>query len=171
MTADVLSKYWAKRSQRERHAIFAASAVLIAIPIFLLLLGPGLAARNQLAAQLPLLRSQLDDMRQQQKEIVALRRKLNADARRTDLKALLQTSAARTSFVDAIERLEVDSSDKAAMRAAPVAFDDWLTWVENLQREFGIRLDACRISGLDLPGMVRIEASFSVERPFTSKTP
>jgi type II secretory pathway component PulM len=47
------------------------------------------------------------------------------------------------------------------MQAGPLPFDAWLAWMENLQRELGIRLEACRISALDQPGMVRLEAIFS----------
>ena len=172
MTAvDLLRKYWNTRSRKERLLACIAGAVLLAACLYLALLGPGLSARKQLATLLPVLRAQIDDMHQQQKEIVVLRRKLGAASQRTDLKTLLQTSAARTSFVNSLERLDALAGDKATMRAAPVAFDDWLTWVENLQREFGIRLDACRISSLDLPGLVRIEATFTVGESSVRKSP
>ena len=169
--ADSLRRHWNARSRQERLIAYGAGAVLLAILLYLVLLGPGLTARKQLATRLPMLRAQIDDMRQQQKEIAVLRKKLGAASQRGDLKALLQTSAARTSFVGAVDRLDADSGDKAIMRAAPVVFDDWLAWVENLQREFGIRLDTCRISTLDQPGLVRIEATFTAGQSSAPKTP
>jgi len=169
--ADSLRAYWRARSRKERQAAWIAGAALLSVLLYLLLLGPGLAAREQLAARLPVLRAQLDDMQQQAKEFSALRKTLGDATRRADLKALLQTAAARTSFVDAVERLDADGSDKAIMRAAPVAFDDWLAWVENLQREYGVRLSTCRISTLDQPGLVRIEATFTVGQASAAKIP
>ena len=47
------------------------------------------------------------------------------------------------------------------MQAGPLPFDAWLAWIGNAQRELGIRVDACRISALDQPGMVRLEAIFA----------
>ncbi len=169
--ADSLRQYWNARSHKERVLVCVAGAALLAALLYLLLLEPGLAARKQLETLLPTLRAQVDDMQQQQKEIVLLRKKLGAASQRTDLKTLLQTSAARTSFVGSVDRLDAVSGDKAIMHAAPVVFDDWLAWVENLQREFGIRLDACRISALDQPGLVRIEATFTAGQPSAPRTP
>jgi len=171
IAADTLRKYWVARSPKERLAAWIAGAVLLATLIYFSLLGPALAAREQLAKRLPELRAQLDDMQQQAKEITALRKKLGDGSKRTELKALLQSSAARTSFVNAVERLDADGGDRAILRAAPVVFDDWLAWAEYLQREFGVRLESCRISALDLPGLVRIEATFTVGQASAAKKP
>ena len=171
IAADSLRRHWNARSPKERLIAYGAGSVLLATLLYLVLLGPGLTARNQLTTRLPLLRAQLDDMQQQQKEIVVLRKKLGTASQSGDVKTLLQTSAARTSFVGSVDRLDAVSSDKAIMRAAPVVFDDWLAWVEKLQREFGIRLDTSRINALDQPGLVRIEATFTVGQPSVPKTP
>lgn len=172
MTAgDRLKRYWNARSRKERLRLCAAGAVLLAVLLYLVLLEPALTARKQLATALPRLRAQLEDMQQQQKELSVLRKKLSTVSQRADLKALLQSSVARTSFANALERLDTVSANKAVMLAAPVAFDDWLAWAENLQREFGIRLDTCRISALDQPGMVRIDATFTAGLSAAAKTP
>ena len=169
--AEFLNRYWTARAPRERLFVgVAATAVFVAIA-YLILLGPGRAAREQLAARLPVMRAQIDDMQQQQKEIALLRKKLAATSQRTDLKALLENSATRTSFASSMERLVAVSAENVTMRATPVVFDDWLAWVENLQREFGVRLDACQISALGQPGLVRIEATFTVGPSSAPKTP
>jgi len=169
--ADSLKQYWSTRSRKEQVVLGVAAMALLAALLYLVLLEPGLAARRQLGSALPRLRAQVEDMQQQQKEIALLRKKLGTVSKSADLKALLQSSVARTSFVNALERLDAVAGDKAAMLASPVVFDDWLAWVENLQRELGIRLDACRISALDLPGMVRIEATFITGQSAARKTP
>lgn len=157
---DSAKEYWSTRSPRERTALWLAAAAVIAAAAYLLLLGPGLESRAKLSAALPKLRAQLEDMRQQEKEIALLRKKIGAKAQRADLKLLLQSAVARTSFVNSVVRIDSLPGDRAILVAAPVVFDDWIGWVENLQREFGIRLEDCRIAALDQPGLIRIEATF-----------
>lgn len=150
----------------------AAGATVFAATAYLILLEPALAASRQLSATLPRIRAQVEDMRQQQKEIAALRRKIAAASQHADLKALLQTSAARASFVNSVEKIDSLSRGRALLLAAPVLFDDWLAWTENLQREFGIRLEACKITSTDQPGRVRVEATFvSASDSATRRTP
>lgn len=153
--------FWNDRSTRERGILLAAGALILAAALYALLWEPGLAARKSLSAALPRLRAQVDDMRRQQREVLALRKQVGAEPRRGDLKALLQASAARTAFAQAVERAESLSSGMVLMRSGPVSFDTWLQWVESLQRDLGVRLDSCRISALEQPGMVRVEASFA----------
>jgi general secretion pathway protein M len=153
--------YWSARSPRERMALSAAAAAVIAAALYLLLLGPGLEARARLAAALPKLRAQLDDMHRQEKEIALLRRKVGANPQRADLKPVLQSALARTSFVNAVTRIDPAPGGKAVFVANPVNFDEWVAWVEKLQREFGVRLEEGRIAAIDQPGLVRVEATFA----------
>jgi len=169
--AESVKHSWELRSDKQRMMICAGGAVAIAAALYIVLLAPALAASRQLSATLPTLRAQVEDMRQQQREIASLRKKVAAASQRADLKALLQSSAARASFVNSIEKIEPLSGGRALMLAAPVIFDDWLGWIENLQREFGIRLDGCKITPADQPGLVRVEATFvSAGQPATRTT-
>ena len=163
--------FWGTRTGKERTMLCAAGVTVLAALAYVTLLEPALAASRQLSATLPRLRAQAEDMRQQQKEIVALRKKVAAATQQTDLKALLQSSAARTSFANAVERTDSLSGDRALWLGAPVLFDDWLGWIENLQREFGIRLEGSKITATDKPGLVRVEATFAAAgRPASRKT-
>ena len=153
--------FWSDLSNRERGFLLAAGALILAAALYALLWEPGLAARKSLAAALPRLRAQVDDMRRQQKEVLALRKKLGAERQRGDLKALLQASATRTSFAQAVGRSDSLPGGMVLLRAEPVNFDAWLEWVESLQRDLGVRLESCRISALEQPGMVRAEANFA----------
>jgi len=159
--AATVAGFWNERSARERGVLLAAGALIVVAALYALLWEPGLAARKSLSAALPRLRAQVDDMRRQQREVLALRKQVGAVPQRGDLKSLLQASAARTAFAQAAERAESLSSGMVLMRAGPVSFDAWLQWVESLQRDLGVRLDSCRISALEQPGMVRVEASFT----------
>jgi type II secretory pathway component PulM len=156
-----IAGFWAGCTARQRAAVAAAIAVAAGTALYLLLWEPGLAARQSLSAALPRLRAQLEDMRWQREEVVALRKGLGASTPLGDLAALLRASAAQAPFTSAIERIESLPGGKVRMRAGPLPFDAWLAWIENAQRELGIRIDACRISALDQPGMVRLEAIFA----------
>lgn len=155
-----LTGFWVACSGRERSALTAAAVVMLAAALYALLWEPGLAARKRLAVTLPALRAQVENMRQQEKEIAALRKKLAAAPQRGDLVTVLRASAARTSFAKAVERVEPLATDRAVLLGSALDFDAWLEWIENLQRELGVRVDACRIVALDQPGLVRVEATF-----------
>lgn len=157
----IIAGFWAACTARQRTAIAAGIAVVAATALYVLLWEPGLAARQSLSATLPRLRAQLEDMRWQRQEVMALRKQLGASTPGGDPAALLRASAAQTPFAPAFERIESLSGGKVRMQAALLPFDGWLAWIGNVQRELGIRVEACRISALDQPGMVRLEAIFA----------
>jgi len=153
--------FWAACTARQRAGIAAGIVLAAGAALYLLLWEPGLAAQRSLSAALPRLRAQLQDMRWQREELAALRNTVRASTPPGDLAAILRASAAQAPFAPAVERIEGLPGGKARMQAGALPFDAWLAWIGNLQRELGIRVDACRISALDQPGMVRLEASFA----------
>lgn len=156
-----LAAFWEDRSASERAALLAAVCLALVAALYALLWEPGLAARRSLDETLPRLRAELEDMRSQREEIAALRKELGAGSRRGGLQELLRASAARAPFAEALERIDALASGGVVMQAAPVGFDAWLEWLENLQRELGVRLEACRVVALEQRGLVRVEARFA----------
>jgi type II secretory pathway component PulM len=157
----MIAGFWTACTARQRAAISVALIVIAGTALYVLLWEPGLAARQSLSQTLPRLRAQLEDMRLQREEVMALRKQVGASTQRGDLAALLRASAAQAPFGSAIERFESLPGGKVRIHAGPLPFDAWLAWIGNLQRELGVRVDACRISALDQPGIVRLEASFA----------
>jgi type II secretory pathway component PulM len=158
---NTIVEFWASCTARQRAAIAAATVVAACAALYLFLWEPGLAARQSLSAALPRMRAQLEDMRWQRDEVAALRKKLGASAPPGDLAGVLRASAAQTPLAQAIERIESLPGGTARMQAGALPFDAWLAWITTLQRELGVRMEACRVSALDQPGMVRLEASFT----------
>jgi len=156
-----IAAFWAERSGKEQTVLLVAVSVALAAVLYAFLWEPGLAARKSLAETLPRLRAELEDMRAQREEIAALREELGAGSRRGELQNLLRASATRTPFAKALERIDALANGSVLMQAAPVGFDAWLEWVEILQRELGVRLEACRVVALEQPGLVRVEARFA----------
>lgn len=151
---------WRSRSTRERVFLGSAASILVVALLYGLVWEPGIAARRKLSATLPGMRAQLEDMRLQQKEVMALRKQIESAPQRADLKVLLQDSAARTSFGQSVERIEAVAADRVFFAAGPVDFDAWLDWAASMQRDFGARVDASRIVATKQAGLVRVEATF-----------
>jgi general secretion pathway protein M len=160
MSLDALTEFWSERSARERKVLAVGGALTLLALLYLFLWEPGLAASKKLSATLPKLRAQVEDMRAQQKEIAALRKNVAAASQSGDVKALLHAAVARSSLLNSVQRIDAASMDRATMVAAAANFDDWLGWIGELQRDFGVRLERCSIAALDQPGVVRIEATF-----------
>jgi len=155
-----LVRFWEARSRREQAILVAAGALTLAAALYAFLWEPGQAARSRYSDALPRLRAQVDDMRRQQREIAALRSKLGTEPQRPDIGPLLRAAAARAPFGKSVQRLEALSADRVFLVAAPVDFDAWLEWVGTLQRELSVRLDTCKVTALDQPGLVRVEATY-----------
>jgi len=158
---DTVRTTWSSYSPRERTALLAGAALVLAAALYLFLLEPGMAARKRLSASLPQLRAQLEDMRRQRPEIAAVRKQVAAAPQQGDLATLLRASAAQTPFAVAVERIEALPEGKVRMQSAAVPFTAWLAWIESLQRQLGVRLVSCRISALEQPGLVRLDATFA----------
>lgn len=152
---------WHAASARERAAVVTAGGLALVAALYVFLWEPGLAARRSLAASLPLLRSQLEDMRRQRGEIAALRKELAASPRQTDLATLLRASAAQTTFGSALERIDALPDGRVRVQAASVPFGALLAWIESLQRQHGVRVAVLRMNAVEQPGHVRIDASFA----------
>ena len=153
--------FWDAFSARERAAVALALVFALGAALYLLLWAPGMAARQSLESALPRLRAQLEDMRWQRDEVVALRKKAGASSARGEAAAILRASVAQAPFASAIERVDALPAGKARVQAGPVAFDAWLAWAANLHRELGVRVEQCRVQALEEPGMVRVDATFS----------
>lgn len=156
-----LAALWRRFSARERTVIAAGALLAAAILLYVLLWEPGLAARRTLSSALPRLRAQLADMRLQREEIMALRRQIDAAARRGDLQTLLQASLRETAFAESVERVSVLPDGGAQVLIGSAAFDAWVEWLERAQREFGVRLQSATITPPEPGGRARIEASFA----------
>jgi type II secretory pathway component PulM len=152
--------FWLDCSGRERAALAIAAAVALAAVLYAFLWEPGLAARKRLSGTLPVLRAQLESMRLQESEIAALRKKLAAAPQRGDLASVLKASAAGMPFAKAVQRIEPLANGGARVTGADLEFDALLAWIEALQRELGIRVEACSIAASDRPGLVRVEVTF-----------
>ena len=153
--------WWNALTGRERLVAGIALALALGAGLYVALWEPGMAARRSLSTALPRLRAQVEDMRWQRAQVLALRAKAGAATQRGDLTAMLRASVAQAPFSGAIERVDMLSDSKVRVVGGPLRFDTWLAWAEALHRELGVRIETCRVNATDQPGLVRVEASFS----------
>lgn len=156
-----LAAFWGRCSARERTVIVAGGLLALAALLYVLLWEPGMAARRTLSSALPRLRAQLADMQMQREEIMALRRQVDAAARRGDLLTLLQASLRQAGLAGSVEHVGALPDGGARVVIASAAFGAWVDWLEQVQREFGVRVQSAMITPRTPGGLVRIEASFA----------
>lgn len=154
-----LHDFWSTRSERERRVIFLGALAVIAVIVVLYILLPLHTQRKQLRTNLPKLRA----------EAVALERAAE-EAKELKTATVAATSpAGRQSFEDAASinglaptsyQIVSASSDRTAVRITQAPFDRLLAWIDTLQTNHRVRVEAARLQAQSAPGTVSGEIEF-----------
>ena len=155
---EALLAQWNARTQRERR-VLAAGAVALAVMLgYVLLWNPARQGVAQLQNTLPQLRADLNVMRVQSEEFTRLRKaapKSRLDA--AGMRAAVQAVAAKRGIDRAIERMDMTGTDRMRIVFGSVPFEAWIGWVDSLQRDHQIVIEATRIDTLGRPGFTKAE--------------
>ncbi|MDD5176441.1 MAG: type II secretion system protein GspM [Sterolibacterium sp.] len=164
-----LRAWWVARAPRERRFLTVLAAFLGCA-----LLAQGLwsahTARARLHRQMPQLKQQAEVLQRQAGEVRQLLAQPVGPAAQEGpaLLAAATLVARNTGLALAPAQLQLEGARQIHVRAN-LPFDRWLEWVAQLQRDARLRLVSCRIDGVegtgDLPGMVRVDASFALPEP------
>jgi general secretion pathway protein M len=154
---------WDARPPRERVIIVVLTFTIGAV-LYGWLVRTADQARTQLRATITTLRSQASDLERQAVELGRLRAAPVAPSSRTELRALVQAQAEAAGLAGALGRIEARDANQVQVALGSVAFAEWLTWVGTLQA-LQVRLDACRIEALSVPGLVSVTATFVRAQP------
>ncbi len=150
--------YWNARTQRERF-VLAVGAVALALMLgYALLWYPARQGVTQLQNTLPQLRADLNAMRVQSEEFARLRQaapKSRLDA--AGMRTAVQATAAKRGIDRAIERMDMTGADRMRIVLGSVPFESWIGWVDSLQRDHQIVIEAARIDTLGRPGFAKVE--------------
>ena len=152
-----LRKLWETRSPRER-MVAAVLAAIVAAALYVWLVQSADRARAQLRASVTKLRAQAVQLEQQAAEIERLRALPPAAASHADLRSLVQAQAGSAGLERALVRIDAKDNDQVQLSFGAVAFSDWVSWISSLQSQ-RVRLDACRVEALSMPGMVSVTAT------------
>ncbi len=153
-----LRTLWESRAPRERMVV-AALAVVLGAALYLWLVQSADRARVQLRTTVTTLRAQATRLEQQAVELERLRVAPATPASQTDLRTLVQAQAGAAGLARALARIDAPDANQVQVVFGAIAFADWLNWVASLQSQ-QVRLDACRIEALSMPGLVSVTATF-----------
>lgn len=156
---DSMARFWHGLNARERRTVSLGSAVLLAGLGYAFVWQPLAQERVRLRAALPGLRAQAAQFQSSGEEAQRLKAAavVNPSAQ-TGLQQVLEESAAAAGLHKALERIVLESADRATLMLNSANFDKWLEWQAQLQTVQHIRLESCVIETHAQTGLVKIQA-------------
>ena len=152
-----LRTIWESRAPRER-AVIAALAVILGAALYVGLVQSAGRARAQLHTSVTILRVQAVGLEQQAAELERVRAAPPISASHTDLRTLVQAEADAAGLSRALVRIDAPDAGQVVVVFGAVAFADWFSWIARLKSQH-VRIDACRIEALSMPGLVSVTAT------------
>jgi len=150
---------WMQRTARERVLLGACAAALTITLILQCLWLPAQEGSAALSQQIPQLQQQLAVMREQARTAAYLAPQVHSPAPQgAALQGALQSSLAAQGWIGATVAVLGPSVHLSVPRTS---FASWSAWLIKVQRLDKIRLDTARVTALEPPGQVTIEAVFS----------
>ncbi|MHB1677367.1 MAG: type II secretion system protein M [Sulfuriferula sp.] len=156
-----LNAFWQARNDREKKVLIVCGIILLAAFLYAYVWRPGEQARMRLREILPQLRAKVARMHEQANEIRMLRKSAPTQDAKGSLKSEIEASALRHKLHDRISLLNIDNAGKAHLSLDAVSFEAWIRWLDALQRENHLRLEASHIQTLTDPGMVKVNATLA----------
>jgi general secretion pathway protein M len=133
------------------------AAVLALMLGYALVWYPAQRSVAKLEATLPRMRMDLNVMQRQSTEIARWRQ--SAAKAKLDVAgalAAVQATAAKRGL-GTLDRVETMGTDRVRVVLVAAAFEPWLAWVDQLQREHQLVIDVARIDAIERPGFAKIE--------------
>jgi len=155
----LLARYWTLRSLRER-LVLIALAVLLGSAFYVWLLQSAGLARQQLSANIKMLRSQAALVEQGAVEYERLRAMPAIRPSTTAVSQLVQAQVDVAGIPRENVRIEAPDPDRAQVTFSTASFPEWLIFLNGIQSQ-QVRIVTCRIESLPAAGMVRISATFA----------
>jgi len=143
--------------------VIAASAALLAIAGYLLVLHSAERARGQLRPAVAALRTQAALLEQQAAEYERLRAAPAIPVSATPLRALVQARLDAARLSGTVTRMDALDADHLSITFGAVPFAQWLAFAGALQAQ-QVRLESARIEALAAAGLVSVNASFARAR-------
>lgn len=152
-------QFWMQASPRERWLIGGGFGLLLVVLLVFYVWQPVVRDRQKLRANLPQLRANAERMRLNAAEVARLKTlPSSASLPNGGIRGAVENSAAAFRLRDSMSQVSVEGDGRISISMAPVPFDSWVRWLGQLQEQYRIRLESCRIEALPQPGMVRVKA-------------
>jgi len=154
-----MARFWHGLNARERRTVSLGSAVLLAGLGYAFVWQPLAQDLVRLRAALPGLRAQAAQFQSAREEAQRLKAVAVANPlAQTGLQQVLEESAAAVGLQKAVERIVLESADRATLMLNSANFDKWVEWQAQLQTVHHIRLESCVIETNAQTGLVKIQA-------------
>ena len=150
--------------QRERQLVLAATIVVIATLLYLVIWEPIV---NGVSDQTQKYESQVDILDWMQTAAIEVRtlKKTGAAKRRTNssqpVTLLVEQSAMTAGLKPYIRKLESTSDKGARITIDEASFDQILLWLNTLQTQYGISVSSANLDRVDKPGAVNARMTLS----------
>lgn len=149
---------WESRAPRERKLITVLLVTLTVVP-YLWLVTTADHERNQLQANIPILRLQAYELEQQASEYERLNVR-PPPSMPGNLRELLQTGVDDAAGLSrALTGIDAIDENQVTVTYRSVVFADWLEWVTRMQSN-NLRLSSAKVEALPEPGRVNATATF-----------
>lgn len=156
--AEALEPYlsrWRALQPRERLLVSVAAVVAGVFLFYLLLWVPMNAELARLRASVPKDQERLARMRAQAMEVNQLRASGAAMQTGANILSVIEQTATSRGFKQNITRMEPDGSHGANLTLDGVDFNTLVTWLAELQRQNGVRVESLTLEALAGPGLVK----------------
>lgn len=160
---NILLQRWRALSKKEQLFLGISSAVFALLFLYAFLWAPIDQGRARLAAEILRQNNSLLEMQSQAAEIERRRNHYRLSAQSIDsLQTLLVASAkSRGITLDNLTAASKSGNNAVDFSIKQIDFNSWVTWVDALQSEDGIRLTACTLKPAGKPGQITLDASFA----------
>lgn len=156
---DRLRQFWQQCSPRERWMTGCGLAMVLAALMYFYAWQPLGRERHRLRASLPQLRANAERMHLSAAEAARLKAlPSSASLPQGGIRDAVEQSAAAYKLRDSISQISAEGGGRLGITMAAVSFDSWARWLGQMQAQYRIRLESCRVEALPQPGMVRVQA-------------
>ena len=136
--------WWQGLSPRDQRVLGGGALVVALLLLWALLIEPAQSARHSLQAQVQAAETDLAFMQQAAQQLSGLQSAGSShvfDRGGRSLLALADGSAGEARLGAAIKRIEPIAANRVNVWLEQANFDDVALWLEQLQRQFGVRVD------------------------------
>ena len=147
---------WLALEPRERRVLTVTIVVLTAFLFYILLWSRMQSDLGRLRVSVPKDQARLSLMRAQATQVVQLRAQgVTGRTQGGNILSVIEQTAAARGLKQAITRMEPEGANNVRLNLDSVSFNALVTWLGDLQKQNGIRVDNTTLEALPAPGMVR----------------
>ncbi|MEO6023619.1 MAG: type II secretion system protein M [Burkholderiales bacterium] len=148
-------EFWQARNARERMILTYGSIFLALALLYGMAWLPVSEQRRKLSASLPHLRTQAAQLRSDAQQVIALRANTSAASGSTSAKSSVENGLQAMGLRDKVNAIDRVDDHRVRITFNAVAFDGLLGFLEAMQSEQRLRVEALQMEGLPQTGRVK----------------